>query len=299
MKTFTLILGMTLIASNVYAEMGNSSGGGGDSQEQKVDEIRSDILQWIQNGGADGLNFSKDLSLDDYKRLMLEILQPKKVVVSFTNDQVRVNGIEKTCRGYISEQDLSPYIQCNISRFKDLSADEKYKLIHHEYAGLVQVEKNEGAASDYFVSSQMTEYLVAQKEYRLAIRNPHQFEWVAECFDRKTNKRTFEISFMRAEGETPQVGNSVQVVESNPGKDKITLLGEIITYQDFTTTNPKEIKTEVAPGVKSPISSTIKMVFGLKGNKVMTFVDNDNATIITLREGQKTLRLDCSNWPMF
>src|SRR5690349_4136814 len=41
-------------------------GGGGDASEIRVDEIRSDILRWILEGGAKGLRFDSGVTLEDY-----------------------------------------------------------------------------------------------------------------------------------------------------------------------------------------------------------------------------------------
>jgi hypothetical protein len=161
-----------LILSSVpaFAKMGTESGGGGDASEERVNEIRSDILSWINNGGAKGLSLPRELSYGEYVDKMTDILQPKKVVVEFTEKDVKVKEALKTCKGFIARTDSKSHILCNISRFKNTSESEQYKLIHHEYAGLVNVENNEEAASDYAVSSQITDFLQTQSVLRLAVK---------------------------------------------------------------------------------------------------------------------------------
>lgn len=153
-------------------------GGGGDASELRVNEIRSDILKWINEGGSKGLNLQNVLTQEEYISQMTDILQPKKVVIGFVEKddevtdelKVSVNGEPKTCRGFISVIDFKPHILCNISRFASTSDSDQYKLIHHEFAGLAKIENNDGAASDYFVSSQITDYLRIQTVLKLAVK---------------------------------------------------------------------------------------------------------------------------------
>lgn len=176
---FTCLLSVQMFAlSTVHAKSGGGAiaGGGGDASEERVNEIRSDILSWITKGGAVGLDLSA-ITYSEYFSKMSEILEPQKVIVGFVeNDdseneelKVSVDGNPKTCRGFISKVDLKDHILCNISRFKNSSDSEQYKLIHHEFAGLVNVENNEGAASDYVISTQITDYLRRQTVLKLAI----------------------------------------------------------------------------------------------------------------------------------
>ncbi|MDO9184198.1 MAG: hypothetical protein Q7U04_17420 [Bacteriovorax sp.] len=175
--TLICALGMTWTCSAYAASKGTNSGGGGDASETRVNEIRSDILKWIKNGGAKELELNS-ISYDDYVKRMTDILQPKNVVVGFVvkdNEankelQVNVKGAPKTCRGFYSKIDSLPHILCNISRFENTSESKQYELIHHEYAGLVNVEKNKGAASDYEISTQITDYLESKNVLKLAVK---------------------------------------------------------------------------------------------------------------------------------
>lgn len=156
---------------------GAIAGGGGDASEVRFDEIRSDIARWINNGGTKTLELDS-LSHEEYISKMSDILTPLKVIVSFIekddeNDdelKVSVDGSPKTCRGFISTKDSQPHILCNISRFKDTDVAAQYRLVHHEYAGLVGIENNDGAASDYSISSQLTSYLSRQTVLKLAVK---------------------------------------------------------------------------------------------------------------------------------
>lgn len=176
---FTCLLSVQMFTlSTVHAKSGGGAiaGGGGDASEERVNEIRSDILSWLTKGGAVGLELT-GITYSEYVSRMSEILEPQKVIIGFVeNDdsdneelKVSVDGNPKTCRGFISKVDLKEHILCNISRFKNSSDSEQYKLIHHEFAGLVNVENNEGAASDYVISTQITDYLRRQTVLKLAI----------------------------------------------------------------------------------------------------------------------------------
>jgi hypothetical protein len=194
MKTLLLAL---VIASNFLtaapsyaATLGNSSGGGGDATEVRVNEIRSDLLNWIEKGGAKELNFPADLSYGEYVDEMSAILKPKKVVVAFTEEKILVNKVEKTCRGFFAGSPSQPNILCNISRFKNTLDSEQYKLVHHEFAGLVGVEKNEGAASDYAISLQITDYLQVQTVLKLAVK---KLEFKVQGTFLETKKKVFNI----------------------------------------------------------------------------------------------------------
>ncbi len=157
-------------STSVIAKMGTESGGGGDASEARVNEIRSDILKWINNEGAKGLYLPDDISYYEYASKMIEVLQPQKVIIGFTDEKVIFDNAEKTCKSFIDNSSAEMHILCNISRFGNTSDSDQYKLIHHEYAGLVRIEKNDGAASDYNLSSQLTDFLAYETILKLAIK---------------------------------------------------------------------------------------------------------------------------------
>jgi len=180
-----------LILSSVpaFAKMGTESGGGGDASEIRVNEIRSDILQWIKNDGAKSLKLPSVLSYGEYESKMTEILQSQKVVIGFIQKddpsnielKVSVDGEPKTCRGFISNKDSRSHILCNISRFESMTESDQYRIIHHEFAGLVNVENNEGAASDYNVSTQITNFLEKSTVLKLAVKQTNNDSVQTKC----------------------------------------------------------------------------------------------------------------------
>ena len=176
-------LGISLLAPALtFARDGANTGGGGDAAtEMRIDEIRSDILKWIDDGGDAGLKLPSGFTPTDYHARMLSVLQKHTVVIgtvteseeSATNDselKVQVDGQLKTCRGFVSVKDRLPHILCNTERFAATAEAAQYSLIHHEYAGLAGVEQNVGASSDYGISSQITGFLELQTVLRLAVK---------------------------------------------------------------------------------------------------------------------------------
>ncbi len=160
-----LLLLLLAILSSLSVSAESKEGGGGDAEEAKVNEIREDLLNWIKSGGHLELKYPADLTPAIYEEKMTRILAPKAVLVAFVeNDnssdpelRVSVEGVPKTCRGFISRK-KKPSMVCNINRFRATPNAAQYRLIHHEYAGLVLAERNDGAASDYELSNQLTEY---------------------------------------------------------------------------------------------------------------------------------------------
>jgi hypothetical protein len=181
---YACILSTQLLTySTAFAKSGGAiAGGGGDATEERVSVIRDDLLKWISKGGAKDLNLPSAITYDQYVSKMTDILQPQEVVVGFVEKDdpldeelmVSVDGTPKTCRGFISTRDSKAHILCNIARFKDTPDSEQYKLVHHEFAGLAIIEKNDGAASDYEVSNQITDFLSMQTVLKLAVKHEQQ-----------------------------------------------------------------------------------------------------------------------------
>ena len=190
--TVKLICGVALVANlllpvvgqaDLLGGGGSESGGGGDACEIRVGEIRAALLQWVGDGGPKELVFPADITLENYIAVMTtELVAPpdaRAVVIGCVSTEqenlesqkphpdpeqiVSVGGELKTCRGFVSERDHLQHVLCNIERFASdkTSASDQIRLIHHEFAGLGQVEKNNGAASDYEISDQITDFLAA------------------------------------------------------------------------------------------------------------------------------------------
>ena len=165
---------------------GSESGGGGDGDPGiRVWEIRADILSWIERGGSKGLDLNRaNVTLEEYNTEMTKLLQPQFVVIGFVKEdhatieelQVKVNGNPKACRGFKSTNDKKYHILCNSKELMAETEAGQYRLIHHEYAGLARLEKNDGPASDYEISSQLTDYLKEERVLKLALKKQEASE---------------------------------------------------------------------------------------------------------------------------
>src|SRR5262245_2357371 len=117
------LLNLSVLATAARAD-GGTSGGGGDASEARVNEIRADILNWISQGGAQGLTLPEGLALETYQSEMASMLTPGSVIVGFVTSaeeastsnpelKVIVDGQPKTCRSFVSEVDRTKHILCN------------------------------------------------------------------------------------------------------------------------------------------------------------------------------------------
>jgi hypothetical protein len=82
---------------------------------------------------------------------------------------VQIEGIPKICSfSHVGDQEL---ITCDMAKFLTLTESNQYILIHHEYAGLANVETPNGADSHYEISNQISEYLINQMVKKLAVKS--------------------------------------------------------------------------------------------------------------------------------
>ncbi len=212
------------LSSTVNAESneGGISGGGGGFAEIKMKSIRDELLTWVKSPGPSSLDFRKahGLTEAEYRLKMKDILSNLSVQIgsisaeeeSKTNDpdlKVRVQNEPKDCRGSLWARDGLPHILCIEKPFMDASSSDQYRMIHHEYAGLIGIEKNIGPNSDYNLSEQLTEYVEPQVTDRLGIKRKHKREltgdtlryWIidhtrgltVESFWRKTSLKFDEV----------------------------------------------------------------------------------------------------------
>lgn len=235
-----LLLGLALTsASPVFAAAkGGDSGGGGDALEGRVNEIRSDLLSWIEKGGAKELVLPADISYGEYADKMSDILANKKVALSFTYDAVKVKGVEKTCRGafvvtktLFSEKKTNPQILCNITRFKETAEPKQYSLIHHEYAGLVNIEKNDGSASDYEISNQLTDFLEDRIVKKLAVKKKPEPEVVIK---RDSTLESVSAKYVKTFKQDATLAECRPYYDQLEKKNKKDFEAHVITVNDLT-----------------------------------------------------------------
>ena len=213
---FVILTLLNIHVLNAQEKEGGVSGGGGDASESRVNDIRVDLLKWIDQGGAHGLKLPQSISYDSYCSGMAKVLVPHGVVVGFVTtaqealtprpeNKVNVDGASKTCRGFVSAQDRLPHILCNTERFAGISESEQYRLIHHEYAGLAGLEQNVGASSDYDISNQITDFLVPETLLRLSVkkREPQDAPPGGSASDKAFYARTGTYSKISGTGNCP------------------------------------------------------------------------------------------------
>jgi hypothetical protein len=149
---------------------GSEGVGGGDLCEDRIKTIRDDIQKWIVNGESKALQLPTGTSVEVYDREMLSQIKKAKISCVAKGDQgypVIVQGTPKVCKFERSTSESR--ITCDTNKFKAMSESDQYVLVHHEYAGLADVENPDGDSSDYSISNQITGYLEDQVVKKLAI----------------------------------------------------------------------------------------------------------------------------------
>jgi|GEM_PF-2314576 len=170
----SILLMNVLSLSYAIKEVGN----GGDPCEEELQEVRLDISKWLHKNGHEKLLLKKLLTHNEYKKKMLEAIE--RSLISCVNDTLKVGDAEKTCTNH------GNHIQCTRKEIKNLSAEEKYKLIHHELAGIAGIEiNNESEESQYFISAQLSAFLESKVVKKLSIHKKDTFK-----FD--SNKNIYE-----------------------------------------------------------------------------------------------------------
>lgn len=270
-----------LQSAPVWALTGGVGGGGGDSlAESRMDDIREDILTWIKKGGAKSLKFTNSQNYKNYKALMTEALTQGRVVLSTitsaeskkTNDpekKVEVDGVAKTCRGFFSVKDSRPHILCNVERLNATPENKQYELIHHEFAGLVKIEKNIGAASDYSLSKQITKFLEVQPVLKLAVKDLDQDEdFVSEeiwqCQSAQSNAEVKSLTIRVDHKNMKSVG---QVTASSTQ-----------TLIEVTNESPLEFKSKISG--QSDGRDNVSFDVSLIENNPSDLTQTDNAQLI-------------------
>lgn len=197
----------------VFAKEGGTSvGGGGSECESRIAKIRDDIREWILHDGAKTVDMGQRASYRSYVSKMSKILvappKPRAVVIACVSSQqeqeekektnpdqerlVEIDDVSKTCRGFRSQKDKKLHILCNRERFEETTDEGKYPLIHHEFAGLVRIEKNIEAASDYFISNQISGYLEMVTTLKLTVKKDQRENLAKNHLDQKEKLKAIE-----------------------------------------------------------------------------------------------------------
>lgn len=132
---------------------GDEKGNGGDMCESRIKNIKRDISEWIEDGNAIDLHLPAGVNLNQYNTGMAKAMAETRVFCS--NKSVFVQGVEKTCKNF-QDANYYPRIVCNFERFMNSTDEDQYLNIHHEYANIAMLEKNDGTSSNYYISNQIT-----------------------------------------------------------------------------------------------------------------------------------------------
>lgn len=149
---------------------GGVATGGGDLCEDRIKSIRDDLKSWLLKGGAKTLQLPAGFSAGQYTDDMLEQIYAAKIRCVMNGDAgypVTVDGIAKVCR--FDRSSSSSLITCDLKKFQAMSEESQYGLVHHEFAGLADIERPNGSDSNYSVSNQISQSLESIVVKRLAI----------------------------------------------------------------------------------------------------------------------------------
>ncbi len=167
-----ILLFLSLVFQTVIAETTTSgTRGGGDLCENRIKIIRDDLLDWISKGGPNSLKLPIEISVGQYKNDMTNVLSTATIECVGKGDHgypVEINGISKVCVFDSGKNN----IVCDFSKFTNTNESDQYVLIHHEYAGLANIEIPNVSNSNYNVSNQISGYLVDLVIKKLAVK-PH------------------------------------------------------------------------------------------------------------------------------
>jgi hypothetical protein len=170
-KTVLNLIGCLLVSQGVghfaSADPGPGGGNGGDTCENHFKVIRDDLRSWIVAGGPSGLELPTGVNLSLYSSRMLT--QITNAQVSCVDKKVKIGGAEKTCKNFVDSAGQAQIV-CNRKRFMDNNEDQKYVLVHHEYAGLAGFETSHKGSSKYALSNQITSYLQNTVVKRLVVK---------------------------------------------------------------------------------------------------------------------------------
>lgn len=166
-----IFLSFIMSMSLAHAKVGSEGVGGGDLCEDRIKVVRDDIKTWIKGGGPAGLKLNDNMPVKQYSDSMLNSIGNAKVRCVTNGDEgypVSVDGLAKVCRFDNNEKGMM--ITCDFNKFQAMKETAQYVLVHHEYAGLSQVEIPNGSDSDYSISNQLSAFVVNEVVKKLSIK---------------------------------------------------------------------------------------------------------------------------------
>lgn len=263
--TFSMVAGLASFATSAQAEGGDwGPGSGGDMCVERIKEIRDDIHKWINRGGSANLDFAKvadpengKSKPDHYNAVMTAAFA--KAGIECVDETLYINEdtdnpIPRTCVNQVNPETNAQRIRCTRSDFKNLKsevdgAEQQYRLVHHEYAGLAGIEANKllpngevDEDSSMILSGQLGAFLEEVTVKRLAVKAPNSIGdyWTEfqACDERDLEVATKEIMMKSIVKENVLTGcKSQHLVDDSVGtkfivRRKITMLFSSIAPVD-------------------------------------------------------------------
>ncbi|RYZ73210.1 MAG: hypothetical protein EOP09_02220 [Proteobacteria bacterium] len=160
------VLCFQLSAQAWATDLSGDKGNGGDVCENRIQVIKNDLKDWISKGGSSGLRLPLEIPIEKYNQVMTQ--QIGNTVVACTEETILVGASEKTCKNFVDDNGKARLL-CNLQRFMATNESDQYVLVHHEYAGLGEIEKGNGEVSNYEISNQISAFLQNQVVKKLVV----------------------------------------------------------------------------------------------------------------------------------
>lgn len=276
LSTFAQGLNAQLSTANGLLSKGGVATGGGDLCEDRIQSIRDDLKKWIVEGGSQSLKLPAGFTAQKYKDEMLEKIQTTSVRCVGNGDAgypVTVEGSAKVCR--FDRNSSLNLITCDYKKFQAMSESDQYVLVHHEYAGLADVERPNGSDSDYRVSNQISGSLVDQVVKKLAVKTADGAKTIPA--DRVDDYKTAMI----------QAAKNLRLYHCN-------VVGEKVSFADWAMA--KSIGRATSLKIKTNGSKSI-YAFELERlytdgdqHRVVTTIKSDNSALQSIRMEQFELK---------
>lgn len=149
--------------------LSGDKGNGGDTCENKIDIIASDIERWIHEKGYISLQLNEGITHAEYMDKMLDAIKMSRVTC--IDKVITVENKEKMCVNFVDSSNTA-LIVCNREKILSNDVNENYKLVHHELAGVASLESGStDGVSNYDISNQITAYLERELVTRLAVKS--------------------------------------------------------------------------------------------------------------------------------
>lgn len=188
---------------------GGATGGGDVACAAKIQRVRDDLLSWINNSQTELAAMKLQIPEAEYKSKMnLQFVTAHVACTdeqTETIDPVKVDGIAKTCRfdkfdcdSFLAKIDdfakslpqtvfqnaksscqpheNKSYVTCDYKKIVQpngqlaITENDLYRLVHHEYAGLADIEPASSDQSTYIYSNRLTVYLGPEVQQVLHVR---------------------------------------------------------------------------------------------------------------------------------